>query len=197
MHFDFNHELILENERVKLAPLTSSHFDDLLPFSLNEPTLWDFSITPASGKENLKTYLKSAKKMRENKSGYPFLVFDKKTQKVAGSTRFYSIDFTHRVLSIGYTWYGKEFHRSGLNRHCKFLMLSYAFETLKVERVEFRADERNKASVAAMEGIGCSQEGVLRNDCKGTTGRRNTVVLSMLKSEWVENKKEKLIEKTR
>ena len=116
--------------------------------------------------------------------GYPFLIYDKKTKKIAGSTRFYSINVYHKTLSIGYTWYGKEFQRTGLNRHCKLLLLTHAFEVLDMERVEFRADAKNARSIAAMQGIGCTLEGTLRNDCTAETGRRDSVVLSIIKSEW-------------
>ena len=116
------------------------------------------------------------------------MVFDKKNQKIAGCTRFYGIDFHHKTLSIGYTWYGKEFQRSGLNRHCKLLLLTHAFEALSMERVEFRADAKNAKSIAAMKGIGCTLEGTLRNNCTAEYGRRDSVVLSIIKSEWEEIK---------
>lgn len=57
-------------------------------------------------------------------------------------------------LEIGGTWYSKEFHRTGLNRNCKFLLLSYAFDELEFQRVEFRIDERNIASIRGVERIG-------------------------------------------
>lgn len=55
----------------------------LLPFSENEPNLWDFSLTPASGVKNLKNYIKNALDSREKKEAYPFLVIDKKKKLVA------------------------------------------------------------------------------------------------------------------
>ena len=79
--------------------------------------------------------------------------------------QFYEIDEQHNTLSIGYTWYGKEFQRTGLNRNCKKLLLTYAFETLKVDRVEFRADSKNTKSIKAMKEIGCVEEGILRSNC--------------------------------
>ena len=66
----------------------------------------------------------------------------------------------------------------------KLLLLIYAFESLDIERVEFRADAKNSRSIAAMQGIGCKLEGTLRNDCTAETGRRDSVVLSIIKSEW-------------
>ena len=184
MVFNFKNDLILENERVQLRPLSITDHAFLLPFSLKEPDLWTYSLTSAAGEEKLEKYLQSALEQRAVETGYPFLVFDKKNQKIAGCTRFYGMDFNHKTLSIGYTWYGKEFQRTGLNRHCKLLLLTHAFEALKMERVEFRADAKNAKSIAAMQGIGCTLEGTLRNNCTAENGRRNSVVLSIIKSEW-------------
>jgi len=184
MKFDFSQPIKLENDRVILRPLEQNDFTYLLPFSENEGDLWNFSLTPAAGAKNLQTYIDTALVAKDKLQAYPFVVFDKKTQKIAGSTRFYDIQITHNVLSLGYTWYGKEFQRTGLNRNCKYLLLSYAFDTLGVDRVEFRADLRNVKSIQAMKQIGCTQEGILRSNCSASNGRRDSIVLSILKPEW-------------
>lgn len=184
MKFDFSQPIKLENDRVILRPLEQNDFTYLLPFSENEGDLWNFSLTPAGGAKNLQNYIDKALEAKDKVQAYPFVVFDKKTQKTAGSTRFYDIQITHNVLSLGYTWYGKEFQRTGLNRNCKYLLLSYAFDTLGVDRVEFRADLRNVKSIQAMKQIGCTQEGILRSNCSGPNGRRDSIVLSILKPEW-------------
>ena len=189
MAFNFKSDLILENERVQLRPLSATDHAFLLPFSLKEPALWTYSLTSAAGEEKLENYLQAALQLREEETGYPFLVYDKKNEKIAGSTRFYSINFHHKTLSIGYTWYGKEFQRTGLNRHCKLLLLTHAFEALEMERVEFRADAKNTRSITAMRAIGCTLEGTLRNNCTSETGRRDSVVLSIVKNEWPKVKK--------
>lgn len=195
MALNFKSDLILENERVQLRPLSFTDHAFLLPFSLKEPALWTYSLTSAAGEEKLEKYLQAALQLREEETGYPFLVYDKKNEKIAGSTRFYSINFHHKTLSIGYTWYGKEFQRTGLNRHCKLLLLTHAFEVLEMERVEFRADAKNAKSITAMQGIGCTLEGTLRNNCTAETGRRDSVVLSIIKNEW-QNIKKALMAKT-
>ena len=189
MAFNFKSDLILENERVQLRPLSATDHAFFLPFSLKEPALWTYSLTSAAGEEKLENYLQAALQLREEETGYPFLVYDKKNEKIAGSTRFYSINFHHKTLSIGYTWYGKEFQRTGLNRHCKLLLLTHAFEALEMERVEFRADAKNTRSITAMRAIGCTLEGTLRNNCTSETGRRDSVVLSIIKNEWPKLKK--------
>jgi N-acetyltransferase len=192
-NFDFNQNLILEDERVLLRPLQFSDVDNLLYFSENEPDIWYFSLVRPNGKENLENYINIALKARDNKSEFPFIVFDKKTGKYAGSTRFYDIQFSLSTLQLGYTWYGKDFQGTGLNKHCKYLLLQFAFEQLGMERVEFRADNSNARSVAAMKSIGCKVDGVLRSNMpKVEGGRRDSIVLSILKPEWENEVKHKL-----
>ncbi len=65
-----------------------------------------------------------------------------------------------------------------------------------MERVEFRADNENVRSIAAMKSIGCKVDGVLRsNTPKREGGRRNSIVLSILKQEWENEVKEMLRKK--
>lgn len=184
MNFDFSEEYFLEDNRVLLRPLTFEDVEHLLPFSIHEPDLWEYSLVSGSGEENLKNYIQLALSKREEKDSYAFVVFDKHTRQYAGSTRFYDIQRQHNTLQLGYTWYGKQFQGTGLNKHAKFLLLQFAFEVIGVARVEFRADNKNTRSIAAMKSIGCTVEGILRSNCEGLHGRRDSIVLSILKTEW-------------
>jgi len=194
----FNREIVLENERALLRPLEESDFGNLLPFSLREPEIWKYGLVSAAGPENLRTYIEEAVNNRAQKKEYPFIVFDKKAGAFAGSTRFYDIQQQYASTQLGFTWYGKDFQRTGLNRHCKWLLLSFAFESWGLERVEFRADVNNEASILAMKAIGCVEEGVLRNHMPTADGRRrSSIVLSILKSDWMQGGREFLRDKTR
>tara|TARA_A100000171_G_C2140375_1_gene154984 strand:+ start:12332 stop:12925 length:594 start_codon:yes stop_codon:yes gene_type:complete len=192
MVFETSHHITLENHRVLLRPLKAEDREHLKVFSMQEAELWNYSLLPANGLENLDQYIAVALENRVLGNSYPFIVFDKITKSFAGSTRFYDIQNHHKSVQLGYTWYGKAFQRTGLNRHCKFLLLEFAFETLQAERVEFRADAKNAQSITAMKGIGCTVEGILRNNCSSPTGRRDSIVLSILKDEWFSNVKEDL-----
>ena len=194
--FEFTKKIILEDKRVLLRPLENTDFENLIKYSLTEPELWQYSLIQASNEHGLKKYLNQAVDAREAKKEYPFIVFDKLTKDYAGSTRFYDIQLANRCLQLGYTWYGKQFQGTGLNKHCKFLLLEYAFEKMGMERVEFRADSENKRSIAAMKSIGCQIEGVLRSTSLRPDGkRRDSIVLSILREEWEVMVKEDLIQK--
>lgn len=193
MDFNFSSDYILENDKVLLRPLQLSDFQNLVAFSLHEPDLWMYSLQHAAGIDKLTKYLNDAVKARSQQREYPFIVFDKRTQQYAGCTRFYDIQLEHKTMQLGYTWYGKDFQGTGLNKNCKFLLLRFAFEEVDIERVEFRADNQNTKSIAAMKSIGCTVEGVLRSNMKRADGsRRDSIVLSILKNEWNERVKEML-----
>jgi RimJ/RimL family protein N-acetyltransferase len=196
MNFDFSTNYILENHNVLLRPLELSDFENLLYFSVNEPDLWNFSLLPACNETELKNYIQIAVDKRKNQTDYPFIVFDKKTNSYAGSTRFYDIQLANKTLQLGFTWYGKKHQGTGLNKNCKYLLLEFAFEKMNMERVEFRADFENKKSISAMKSMGCIEEGVLRkNYIKPNGERRDSIVLSILKQEWINGVKENLLKK--
>jgi len=191
---NFPQNIILEDDHVLLRPLEESDIENLLEISINEPETWEYSLVRANGKENLENYIQLALKAKENKTEIPFIVFDKKSGKYAGSTRFYDINLSFKTLQLGYTWYGKDFRGTGLNKHCKFLLLQFAFENLGMERVEFRADNNNQRSIAAMKSIGCKVEGVLRNHMPtfDSEARRDSIILSILRNEWFDEVKNNL-----
>jgi RimJ/RimL family protein N-acetyltransferase len=195
MNLNFSPETnyVLEDERVLLRPLKETDFEFLLPFALNEPDTWKYSYLSAGGTEGMRKYIDGAVKARGTNREYPFIVYDKQTQSYAGSTRFYDISPAYQMVQVGYTWYGEKFRGTGLNKHCKFLLLQFAFDDLNALRVEFRADAKNERSIAAMKSIGCVPEGILRSQmplCGG--GRRDSIVLSILKDEWDKKVKENL-----
>ena len=179
--------LVLENERVRLEPLQQSHLEKLLPIALKYPNLLRYSPSPSpfGSKAGLQQYIDIALAAKKNKIRIPFAIFDKQKQEYAGSTSFGNISLKHKRLEIGWTWLGKNFQGTGLNKNCKFLMLQYAFEQFETERLAFRSNSRNAKSRRAIEKLGAKYEGELRRQALMNDGyRRNTVYYSILRTEW-------------
>ncbi|HVS90934.1 MAG TPA: GNAT family protein [Mucilaginibacter sp.] len=192
-NYDPQAEYILEDERVVLRPLKETDIEYLLPYALSEQDTWRYSQISAHGEQGMQEYIRTALNGRKAGNQYPFIVLDKATGEYAGSTRFYDIQPENQMLQLGYTWYGNKFRGTGLNKHCKFLLLQFAFEKLDMYRVEFRADARNERSIAAMKSIGCKPEGIIRSHMWLDDGtRRDSIVLSILKEEWENGVKERL-----
>ncbi len=183
--FDFTKDYVLEDERVILRPITNSDEALLVQYVQNEPELWQFSLVAIQKPEDLKGYIETAIQGRNDKNSYPFIVFDKISNTYVGSTRFYDIQLGFETTQLGYTWYSKKVWGTGLNQHCKSLLLQFAFEKMNFKRVEFRADNNNKRSIAAMQKIGCTVEGVLRSHLPKPDGsRRDSIILGITKEEW-------------
>lgn len=193
--FSFDEEYILENDAVLLRPLNESDRMHLQHF-VEEPELWRYSLMRINSLSGFHNYIHQALQARKDHKEYPFIVFDKRTQRYAGSTRFYDIQLANKSLQLGYTWYGKSFQGTHVNKHCKFLLFEFAFETMGMERIELRADARNERSKQAMLSIGCTLEGCLRNHLPtGDGSRRDSIILSVLQQEWGQAIKASLREK--
>jgi RimJ/RimL family protein N-acetyltransferase len=181
---DFSQNLVLENNRVRLRPLETSDFEALKPAAF-DPALWEFTLTRADDAVSLADYLATAVHDREAGRRYAFAIIDRATGQLAGSTSYYNLVPHDQRLSIGYTWVGREFQRTGLNRAAKHLLLSYAFDHLGYERVELETDARNEKSQQAMLRMGATQEGTLRRHRLTQGGvRRDTVIFSIIRPEW-------------
>jgi RimJ/RimL family protein N-acetyltransferase len=115
----------------------------------------------------------------------PFAIVETVKDKVVGSTRYLNIRAEHRALEIGWTWLGQEWQRTSINTEAKLLLLSHAFERLGCVRVEFKTDERNLRSQTALQRIGATREGTLRNHMivQGNYVR-DSVYFSVIDGEW-------------
>ena len=119
----------------------------------------------------------------------PFAIVEKAKGRVIGSTRYLNIRPEHRSLEIGWTWLGQNWQRTAINTETKLLLLSHAFEKLGCIRVEFKTDTRNERSQRALQRIGATKEGVLRNHMiVQDEFVRDSVYFSVISSEWLDVK---------
>ena len=175
---------ILQNQKVILRPLQQSDEELLWPIA-QEKALWIYGLKDLSVRENLNQYIQSALADRNSKKCAVWIIIDAASGKVAGCTRLAEISWKDERGQIGWTWIGKAFQGSGLNKAMKYEILKYGFETLGLNRIELKADERNLQSRKAILKLGATEEGTLRQHMKIADGFiRNTVFYSILKSEW-------------
>lgn len=181
-------EIILENERARLEPLSEKHFNLLLRIAM-EKEIWEFTSADINNEADFRRYFNQA--LAENKAGnsYPFAIYDKQAERYAGCTRYGNISFPHKRVEIGWTWYQPSLQRTGINKACKYLLLSFGFEQLEFNRIELKTSLLNMKSQGAMFKIGAVKEGVLRRHMIAENGKvRDTVFFSFIKEEWPEIK---------
>ena len=179
----------LTSDKITLVPMTLAHRDQIVEAAA-DGNLWELWYTGVPSAKSIDGYLESAMQDIAQGAALPFVIIDNASSKVIGSSRYCHATPEHRRVEIGYTFYSKSFQRTSVNTHCKMLMLSYAFEQLDTIAVEFRTHWHNHASRAAIARLGAKQDGVLRNHSIDADGAlRDTVVFSILQSEWLTVKK--------
>lgn len=186
----------LKGEHVYLQELREEHIPVLHKLAKDE-RLWEFTKTLLINDtydEQFDRYIATALKpecdgVYSVGSQKSFVVFRRSDNTIIGMSRYYGIDEKHKRLDIGYTWYIPEVWGEVYNKECKLLLLQYAFEVLRFNRVGFHVAHVNIRSQKAVEKIGGVKEGVMRKHSYQPDGSiRSTVLYSILDEEWLEKK---------
>ena len=177
-------QVVLEGQGMRLEPLAENHIDELAAAAA-DGKLWELWFTSVPEPGQTEAYIATA--LAGQKAGHmlPWAIRDLASGKIVGSSRYHDIVAALDRVEIGYTWYGKSWHRSDVNSSCKLLLLSHAFETLGCKVVGLRTDNFNFASQRAIEALGAKRDGVIRHHQPRRDGSvRDTFIYSILAHEW-------------
>ena len=180
----FKHDIIFNNELVRLRPLK---VEDRVAFAQfpSDYAVWKYFAIKMCQAQDMNEYIDDAVQQRKLGLRYHFAIEDQKTEKIVGSTAFGNYSPKDSRIEIGWTWVKTSFQGSGINKNAKFALLNFAFDYLNMERVEFKTDVLNVRARAALIKIGATEEGVLRSHTlMPDDRRRDTVYYSILKDEW-------------
>lgn len=181
----FEQNIILESDFVLLKPLSIEDKNGFTKIAFDKD-IWRYSVNRIYDEVELDQFISEAISSKEKQLRFPFTIIDKVKNKIAGSTSFGNYSSKDKRIEIGWTWLGKEFWGTGINQHCKKLLIDFAFVNLKLERVEFKTDVLNIAARNALLKLGVVEEAVLRSHTLMHDGRRrDTIYYSILKKEWI------------
>lgn len=163
---------------ITLEPIMEAHRQGLRAICDPADPVW--AIFPANWSgEN---FDRSFDEMLANEDRHCFTILVNGTE--VGTTSLINLKLAQQALEIGGTYLAISTRGTGLNSRVKRLLLDRIFGC-GIRRVEFRVDERNARSQAAVLKLGCTKEGVLRAERVTWTGHvRNTVIFSILAHEW-------------
>lgn len=178
-------DLLLETEKVTLRPLAKEDYDSFLQLSQQDEDMWYYFSLNLASPEQLKKWISIAIADRNANTRRPFTIIDKASGKIAGSMSLGNISLYDLRTEIGWSWLGKAYRSTCINKHAKFSMLQYAFETMHCERVEFKTDVENARARKGLANLGAQEEGVLRSHMTmWNNRRRSSIYYSILKDEW-------------
>ncbi len=185
MQKSFNPQpVVLQNNIVRLEPLSLEHAKDLYEVSQDE-IIWKYlPLEVPKNIEDTREWIGLACEEAKVGQKVAFAIIDRFGKKAIGSTRYLNILLDERVLEIGYTWLGTQYQRTRINTECKLLLLSHAFEELGASLVRFKTDLRNEPSKKAIERIGGLQESIIRNH-KVENIVRDSIFYGITSSRWL------------
>ncbi len=166
----------LRGELVELRPVRPDDFEQLFA-AASDPLIWQ--VHPEPDRYQREVFEKFFAGALECKGA--FVVIDRKSGRVIGSTRFHHHHPDTRQIEIGWTFLAREFWGGNYNGEMKKLMLDHAFRF--VDTVVFTVGEKNVRSQKAVQKIG----GVLigTEDRPGLDGTiRHNVVFAITREGW-------------
>lgn len=182
---------VLEGALVRLEPLGVSHAGDLATVAEEDRSSYGFTLVPRGSE--IGGYLDAQFALAAQRL-IPFAQVRLADGRAVGCTAYWDPrrwpgrdDL--RAIEIGFTWLGASAQGSGINAEAKLLLMDHAFASLRVARVDSKTDARNTRSRRAIEALGATFEGVLRNWsmswAPGEEGQlRDTAMYSVIAPEW-------------
>ena len=152
----------LSGSLIRLEPLSARHAADLAEAVEESRAAYGFTWVPRAAE--VADYVRE----QQERSGLtPFAQIRLADGKAVGCTAYWDPrtwpDTDRlRAIEIGFTWLAASAQRTGINAEAKLLLFTYAFETLRVVRVDLKTDARNERSRQAIAALGAHFEGVDR-----------------------------------
>jgi len=175
---------VLENEHALLRPIRAEDRESLRAIAM-DAAIWRYFVARVATDADFDAFFDAAVNDTEAGRRIAFHITDKRRGRAAGSMSYGNMAESELRLEIGWSWLGREFQGTGINRWSKFLLLEHAFERLACERVEFKTDVLNQQARRGLRNIGATEEGVLRSFNYMPDGRRrDAIYYSILKREW-------------
>lgn len=174
----------LENEQALLRPITDQDRAGLHVIAM-DPDIWGYFVTRVETDADFDAFFDAT--LEDHRAGRRavYHITDKRRGRAAGSMSFGNMAERDGRIEIGWSWLGRDFRGTGLNRWAKYLLLEHAFERMGAERVEFKTDQLNQQARRGLRNIGAVEEGTLRSFNPMPGGRRRDAVFySVLRAEW-------------
>jgi RimJ/RimL family protein N-acetyltransferase len=116
---------------------------------------------------------------------------DGENWKVIGNCGVFGIDPVNRFGELGIMLGEKDEWNKGYGTETMILLLRHCFDTLNLNRTYLQVYADNARAIRSYEKAGFVEEGRLREAVYRYGKYENVIIMSILRSEWLERKKEK------
>jgi len=181
----------LETKRLILRKPNKKDVNDLVEGLNNLKVSKNISTVPHPyRKKDATWWINHCNEKKKKKESYPFEIELKEEKKLVGACGLHAYDKFKESIEIGY-WINENYWRKGIITEAAIAVINFAFEKLKINRIELDAYKENVASNAVAKKLGFTYEGTTRqsNKSKAEGKIHDTNIYSILKKEWPKNKR--------
>lgn len=178
-----NKDLVIESERLILRRWNLEDANDLVDGlnNLNVTKWMSHTPYPYTKKDAIDFINKSI-----NEKLYNFAIVLKENNKVIGGTQLRNIDLEQGIAHGG-IWINEKYWGKGYGREAWGARIKYAFEVLRLRRLENGFFDGNEKSWKMQQSFGYKLEGTRRQKykCLSTEKIVDEHVTGLLKEEWI------------
>lgn len=173
----------IDSDRVRLRTMGESDLEALHAIFSDPKVMRYWSTPPLASLEETRALLKEIQTGNEQRTMLKWGVALKPVDTVIGTVTLFNLDLTQGRGEIGYAQAQAYWGNGYLNEALQAL-LTYAFEEMKLRRLEADVDPRNAASIKTLERLGFQREGFLRERWCVSGEIQDAYFYGLLKREW-------------
>lgn len=178
----------LQTKRLILRPLKDSDAKNIVENINNlNVTKWLLVVPYPYTLKDSKKWIKENKKKwkKKKKESYGFGIELREEKSIIGGIGIHNFNKFQGKASIGY-WIGEKYHKKGYGTEALDALLKFAFNKLKLRKIEAGVFAGNPSSGKLLEKFGAKQEGLKRKSdkCKADGKIKDEIIYGILKEEW-------------
>ena len=174
--------MVVRGPRLSLRYARPGDADALFEMGRDPDVVRFLSWGPYTDVAQAREFIDSLAAKRESGEALEFVITDEHDAPI-GITALSEFSRRDRRAVVG-TWLGREHWGTGANKESKDLILTVAFEALRLLRVTAYAHPDNVRSLRALEKLGFVQEGVLHGWHVHGDEQRDVAILRLMRDNW-------------
>ncbi|WP_409295543.1 GNAT family N-acetyltransferase [Peribacillus sp. SCS-26] len=174
----------MESRRLLLREMLETDWPQVHAYASQEKVC-QFQPWGPNSRQDTKEYIQEvlADAAQEPRERYVFAIIHKETSRLIGAVELSIKSFHNSEGEIGYIVHPDHWGK-GVAAEASRLVLSFGFEKLKLHRICATCSPDNVSSSRVLEKLGMKREGRIRQHLRLKEGWRDSLLYSMLESEW-------------
>lgn len=173
----------LSTDRLRLRPFDDGDREAIYALQSDAHVLRYWDSPPWADRSRIDAFLDRCRRMADEGTGVRLAVDRASDGAFIGWCTLGSWNPEYRSAEIGYCFV-QDVWGKGCATEAARSLLTWAFATLDLNRVQAEADTRNIGSARVLEKLGFVREGTLREDCIVNGDVSDTWVYGLLRRDW-------------